>query len=489
MYKAQNIWLYFLVSIYVLCVYPVLRADSAAVYALYFVFPFFLYTVFTYFYDYSQYLLLILFVLPLSVNYYTGGMSLAILLPSEPLIGLACVAFGVFVIAGKRFPTFFYFHNLSLWVFAHLGLLGISVVFSALPEVSLKAYIVRVSYILLFYFILGEFFYSNIRNIPKFFKAYATGFIPAMLYIIYKHSLEDFSKDYAGDAPQPFFGDHTIYSACMCVLAPFFWVRMFKVKETGGVFFSWINFGLAVLFTTAIVIASSRAGWLSLALCIPFWLWLRFRLPFTGVLLLLMLGGAGFAVYQDDIFSALKINRADSNAKHSTVEDQLKSVTNVRSDVSNMERLNRWSCAIRMAEARPLIGFGFGTYQFTYLPFQRKSEMTPISVTQPFNHKGGRGGNAHSEFFGQMAEVGYSGLFVFTALVLYAIYIGMQVYYTTKDSTVRQLALAALLGLLTYLINGFFNSFLNTDKAAALFWGSLAMLAALQAHEKKQNIC
>jgi hypothetical protein len=45
-----------------------------------------------------------------------------------------------------------------------------------------------------------------------------------------------------------------------------------------------------------------------------------------------------------------------------------------------------------------------------------------------------------------------------------------------------------LLGFVSYLIHGFFNFFLDTDKSSALFWGMLAMLVIYDVKTRKKNL-
>jgi O-antigen ligase len=52
------------------------------------------------------------------------------------------------------------------------------------------------------------------------------------------------------------------------------------------------------------------------------------------------------------------------------VGQHFKSMTNISTDASNVERINRWKCAWRMFQDKPLMGFGPGTYQFYYGQFQ-----------------------------------------------------------------------------------------------------------------------
>ena len=46
--------------------------------------------------------------------------------------------------------------------------------------------------------------------------------------------------------------------------------------------------------------------------------------------------------------------------------EHIESMSNVTTDASNLERINRWKSAIRLFQERPHLGWGPGTYQFHY---------------------------------------------------------------------------------------------------------------------------
>jgi O-antigen ligase len=154
------------------------------------------------------------------------------------------------------------------------------------------------------------------------------------------------------------------------------------------------------------------------------------------------------------------------------ISEHLQSVANIRTDVSNMERINRWNCALRMFAEKPLLGWGPGSYQFNYAPFQVSTQKTEISTNW------GEGGNAHSEYLGSLAEQGIPGalLYVILLTVLYAR--GLSARRRAGDRETKLLLLAALTGLTTYIIHGALNNFLDTDKISALFWGVAAVIVA-----------
>jgi O-antigen ligase len=173
-----------------------------------------------------------------------------------------------------------------------------------------------------------------------------------------------------------------------------------------------------------------------------------------------------------------------NNEVHTTEEfgTRLQSAANVSTDASNLERINRWACAIEMFKERPLLGFGPGTYQFEYAQFQEPENLTIISTNF------GDLGNAHSEYLGALSESGIFGLISFLFLVGAMFYSGITLYYDTSKIDIAQkaLVLSSILGLSTYFIHGFLNNYLDTDKAAVPIFGICAIFIALK--QSKKNI-
>ncbi|PIY02858.1 MAG: hypothetical protein COZ21_11985, partial [Bacteroidetes bacterium CG_4_10_14_3_um_filter_31_20] len=197
-----------------------------------------------------------------------------------------------------------------------------------------------------------------------------------------------------------------------------------------------------------------------------------FILLSVGTVVLLLL-------FWTQIYMKLEKNRQDTSSNFS---EQLQSITNVSTDASNLERLNRWDCAVRMFKEKPVFGWGPGTYMFKYAPFQLSYERTIISTNS------GDLGNAHSEYLGPLSESGILGTLTFLAVVIASIYYAMRVYRKTKDKNVKIIVLSVTIGLITYYTHGILNNFLDTDKLSALFWGYTAIIVALDiAENEKKN--
>jgi O-antigen ligase len=134
-----------------------------------------------------------------------------------------------------------------------------------------------------------------------------------------------------------------------------------------------------------------------------------------------------------------------------------------------------------MSQEKPLFGWGPGTYQFNYGPFQKASERTIISTDF------GDAGNAHSEYLGTMSESGLPGALLYLLITVFTVITGIRVWYKEKRTYAGYFALAILTGLMTYVIHGIMNSFLDSDKIAALWWGFAAVLVSMDIKEKEEQ--
>jgi O-antigen ligase len=234
---------------------------------------------------------------------------------------------------------------------------------------------------------------------------------------------------------------------------------------------------LILLFVFATVISYTRATWISILASLGFWailkLKIRFEIVFVGAAILV---GLFFSV-RTEMMVKLEQNRVESSGE---LSEHVQSISNISTDQSNLERLNRWSCAIRMWKDKPLFGFGPGTYQFEYGRYQRSYEKTRISTDF------GTMGNAHSEYLGPMAESGIFGLLSILLIIGTTLFTGIRVYFSSRRNSIRIFSLAVLVGLVSYYLHGLLNNFLDTDKISVLFWGFTAMLVAMDIYHRDQ---
>jgi len=303
----------------------------------------------------------------------------------------------------------------------------------------------------------------------KYVIAYSAGLaIVVIWFIIRVRGAGLLNQQFAHSACYPFFRDHTSFGAAMAFVLPPLAVMVFR-KRIGLPARVMLTF-MIILFLAGLLLSYSRAAWVSLlaAVLVAVILWLRMPRRFLGIT-------AAGVIVALALSAGWIWQRMDSTTEDSSADlgQHLRSASNISTDQSNLERINRWKCALRMFAVKPLAGWGPGTYQFSYGPFQKASEKTAISTDF------GDAGNAHSEYLGALSESGLPGAILYLLITITAVITGIRVWYREKRGATGYFALAILTGIITYVVHGIMNSFLDSDKIAALWWGFIAILTAM----------
>ena len=439
-------------------------------------------------FELSALFILMVIVIPISTNQKILDSDVTMLMPSEPLEAIITLAFGIKVLFGYKLSGSMVKHPIFWLILSGIFIQFFATINSGMPLVSAKTVLLKTCYIIVFFILSADLYLKQQINHFKVLKAYFFSLLMVGILIFLKHLEYGLSKDISGSVTEPFYADHTIYSACIAMVLPLPLLTFFNAKTMQFNFYQrfWIAC-LSVTMLAFLFYTYCRAAWISFAIaCIAtFAVFLGLR--FKGILITIISVLSLMFMFKTEIADSLKQNKADSNAKNASLEQQTKSVTNITSDQSNAERLNRWSCAWRMFLDKPLLGYGPGTYQFEYLSYQKKSEMTRISVTSAYNIKKGKGGTAHSEYLLLLSESGIISLLLYFTSILMVIYYALKVYANTDNSKTKVKILILFFGFCTYILHAFFNNFLDTDKAALLYYTSIAaiMVEAIKLNQLK----
>ncbi len=415
-------------------------------------------------------LLSVVFFTPLSVplKELISGLSFDMNLPTEPLLFGVLVLFILKVVGNRGFDKQVLRHPVSIAIYFYLFWMLLTCLTSTMPLVSLKYWLSKVWFLAAFYF-MANILFRNIKNYYWFVGLYTAAFMVVIAYAWYRHLGYGFYDQQAAHfVMNPFYKDHTSYGAMLAFFVPLLAGFSFH-KEYKGIYRFWAFICLSIVFA-ALILSYTRAAWLSLVVGVGVWVIMKLKIRFRPLFITFLTVLAILLVFQTRILMFLERNDQESSANLST---HISSMTNVTSDASNLERINRWSCAIRMFEEKPVLGWGPGTYMFQYAPFQLTQDRTIISTNS------GDMGNAHSEYLGALSESGILGMLSFILLVVFVYYIGINAYSRTDNREYRMLLLSSIVALTTYLVHGFLNNFLDTDKAAVPFWGCVALIVML----------
>lgn len=425
--------------------------------------------------DIEKVMYILVFSAPLSIGLkemgLTQGIDLSI--PCEPLMAGVMLIYFLNEISFGVTPLRILKHPVTIIIFIQLSWIVFTTITSQLPLISIKYLVARLWFMTSCYFMVTQLFRKQ-KSMVYFMMAYAISLCIVCLITTVKHSSYGFDEKTADWIVSPFYNDHTAYGCALAMFIPVFagfilinrlpaWVRL-------------LSLGILAVLTVSLVISYARAGWLGLFAATGVLVTLLLRIKFRTILFTLAAGLLLFFSFQSEIFMVLGRNTTDSDGDLSA---NLASMTNISTDVSNLERINRWNSAIRMFKEKPVVGFGPGTYQFLYAPYQKSNEKTYISTNF------GDHGNAHSEYLGPLSEQGLPGGLIVAALTLAVMFLGYRLVYTVKDRSLKIFTISVLLGLCTYFVHGFLNNFLDTDKASIPFWGFIAILVCIDVYHKQ----
>lgn len=425
---------------------------------------------------FDKLLYLVVFFTPLSLplSEVVHGLSFDMFLPTEPLLFGILLIFILKCFAQGKFDRAILLHPVTLAIYLSLFWIFVTSLTSTMPVVSIKFLLSRIWFIVGFYFLTTKLFESG-RNIERYVWLYTIPFLIVIFYATYRHlGYGLWDKEAAHFVVDPFYNDHTSYGAAVAMYLPFLFGFSFtKIYSPGIRIFVRIVLGVLLM---ALILSYARAAWVSMMAAFAVWVVMRLKIRFKPLFITFLVTLSVILVFQNQILMYLERNDTESSAN---LTEHVSSISNISSDASNLERINRWSCAIRMFEDKPVFGWGPGTYMFKYAPYQLTSDRTIISTNSA------DGGNAHSEYLGPMAESGLFGVITFLILIGVVVYTAIHAYSRVNDKRLKTLVMSALLGLITYYIHGVLNNFLDTDKLSVPFWGFTAVIVAIDIHSRQ----
>ena len=418
-------------------------------------------------------LLLIMFLVPASLTIEDVGGGMGLTLPTDPLLFGAMLVFGLKTLFNGDYDIKILKNPITISVLAMLVWMFFSALFSRLPMVSFKFFMAKLWFIIPFFF-AGVLLFKNRNNIVKITWFFVVPMSGVIIYTIIRQYVRGFDIAAAHWVMQPFFSDHTSYGAMMAFFIPAMFAQInhlkweINTKILGGV--------LLGVFMIGTVLSYTRAAWVSLVVAVGLYALIKLRIRWWVVALSGLTMLALVIMFWVPVMQKLEKNRQDSSGD---LSEHVESMSNVATDASNLERLNRWSAAFKMFGESPVVGTGPGTYSFLYAPYQLSSNLTIISTNF------GNMGNAHSEYFGPLAEQGVPGLAIWLILIFFIFYRGIITYYRLEKESNKALLMGAILGLTTYLVHGTLNNFLDVDKAAVPFWAFVAIIVAMDVYYER----
>lgn len=428
-------------------------------------------------YSFDKIVYFIVLFAPLSVplSVLSPGLGFDMFLPTEPLIFGLLIVFILKIVYERGFDKQILAHPVSIAIFVNLTWIFFTSLTSTMPIVSFKFLLSRIWFVAILYFLVAKIF-SDGKNLEKYIWLYSISLVIVIFYTVNRHlGYGIWNKQVANFVCNPFYKDHTSYGAALAMYIPF--LLMFSFGRFVTQKEKIVSLIVLVILFIGFVLSYTRAAWLSLIVAGGVYIIVKLKIRFKPLFIAFATVVVLLILFWNQIEMGLAQNSEQSSADFKT---HISSMTNIKSDASNLERINRWSCAIRMFKDKPFFGFGPGTYMFQYAPYQLNENRTIISTNSA------DGGNAHSEYLGPLSESGVLGMLTFLLIIGVVIYTAVHTYMRLTDKRLKSFVLAALVSLVTYYVHGFLNNFLDTDKLSVPFWGFTAMIVAIDIYSWDQ---
>ncbi|MDD4087243.1 MAG: O-antigen ligase family protein [Bacteroidales bacterium] len=465
--RIKIAWLYLIAAAFVaINLYLVVQKDMFLGFSL----PIVLGILMLYIFSLDKVFLLITLLTPLTLNIEDMDAGLAVSLPVEPMLFGVLVLFTAKFLYERNYDMRIARHPIALVIYLMFAWMVVTAFTSEIPLVSAKYILSRLWFVVPSFFVAALVF-KKVKNIHWFIWLYCFSLLIVIAYTIINHASYGFNDDSAHWVMTPFYNDHTAYGAALAIYFIFSIAYVFYPGLSNWTRF-WVIMVVMIL-AVGTVLSLSRAAWISIAAAVAVLIAVLLHIKFRWILAAFITILVVFFSFQHQIIDMLEKNKQDSS---NNLVEHVRSISNISSDASNLERINRWQAAIRLFNERPFFGWGPGTYQFVYAPFQRSKEKTIISTNA------GDGGNAHSEYIGPLSEMGVIGMLLVFLLVGVMVFRGLKTYKKSRNKESRILTLAATLALISYFVHGLLNNFLDTDKLSVPVWGLMAIIVVMDVY-------
>jgi O-antigen ligase len=149
--------------------------------------------------------------------------------------------------------------------------------------------------------------------------------------------------------------------------------------------------------------------------------------------------------------------------------------TRVEGDLS--ERLDLWRAALRMAQTRPITGWGPGMYPFTVALFRERG--APVGTPRALVAAGpSLRENAHNTYLTLLAELGVPGLTLYLAVLIAFLNAALRTLPTLRSTSRRFTLIGAVAGLASQMVCALGNPAWEFPECSFFLWAVLGLGAA-----------
>jgi O-antigen ligase len=425
--------------------------------------------------NYTNVFYLFFLLLPFSIE-FNFTPSLGTDLPTEPLMW---VMFGISILIffnqWKNIKSVRYLNAITFMLLLHLSWIFITMILSQHFTLSLKIFLAKLWYIIPFYF-FSIHVLKDSANVEKMIKSGVYTLTVAVLIVLYRHYLEDFSFDKINFVVTPIFRNHVNYACIIVIFLPYLWTLFTWNKGVT----KFVLLLMMLVYVVGIYFSFTRAAMISvvLAIFVYYIVKLRWIKPVLVATVLLSTIGISYLLYNNNY---LRMNPEYSKTISHQDFDKLITATYKMEDISTMERVYRWVAGVQMIKEKPIVGFGPGTFYASYSAYTVSSFHTYVSDNPEQS-------TVHNYYLLTFIEQGFVGFLIFAIMCGIVLIYGESKYHRMKEKRDKAIVMAAILSFVIILLINLINDMIETDKVGPFFFLAMAIIGGYKSGSETNKI-
>lgn len=238
-------------------------------------------------------------------------------------------------------------------------------------------------------------------------------------------------------------GNINIFAASLTGKLPFLLLGIYHFTNWK----KWFLSATLLISTLIIFLIASRASYIALFLNIFGFLILLLVVKIDKKKYFTQLPYLVLPVVLAFLIATLSFNKSQDKGRFSSVADRVAQINPLQSkDASINIRLKYWDNAFQIATKNPIFGVGLGNWKIESQPYEKEISNNLTLSDHP-----------HNDFVEIAAETGFINLLVYLCIFIFALFKNVKTYFGATDPKLRFIALIALLLMVSYGVDAFFN--------------------------------
>ena len=343
-------------------------------------------------------------------------------------------------------------------IFLYIIIISISLVISNTIMVSLKDYIIFISYIFVYFLIINNI--NNKKEFDSFLKIFfVISFFVSIYALIQYYGLDPYFNNLGRLTST--IGQKNWISNYLALIFPiiFSYFLLEKHKNNKIIFYLL----LSVLYAT-LMICQSRGIWISTGLTTIFAIYIIFKFSLFRI----FQKNRKWLILLISIFLLITIVYSTDNPlnKSAITVPQRAISTFDKEDPSINTRFLIWNITFNMIKDKPIFGSGIGTFKMNYLDYQAE-----FLKDNPYYIKySGKAGEAHNEYLQIWAEIGMIGLGLFILIFYFFFKAIFNFYKSSKNIKDKIITFGLVMGITSFLIHSLFTFPLHVPALGSAFF-------------------